>query len=447
MTVECAKPDRQEWWEQAQSFLPGGVNATARLSRVLGKPFLVSHGTGGTVVDHQGRQYIDLNMSFGASLLGYRHPAIRKAVQQASDEGLLCGHETLHPISVARMLAQLIPSAEMTRFCCTGTETTWHAIRFARAHTNKSVIVKFEGHFHGYHDYLGYSSWPPTGAAGPPDSPVPYPETSGIPTALHEFVAVLPFNDVDALENLFRLRHHEIAAVIMEAVNYNSGTILPQPGYLQRVRELTNQYNVLLIFDEILSGFRTGIDCMQGYFNVVPDLTTLGKALGGGTPLSAVVGKREIMARIAPKGQVMHSGTYIAHPILVLAAEAFLTEASKPDFYPELLNRCERLHDGLVGVFREAGVAVKVQALGARFSLLFGIPQEQQVLNYRDAAKCDHDLAHQFYRLAFEEGVYFHPGWHHGISIAHTDEQIDIVLDSIERAVRRLKRSSRPDRL
>lgn len=426
-------------WEEAQQVLPGGVNASARLNSVLGKAFIVSHGTGGVITDIDGREYIDLNMSHGASLLGYGHASICNAVSKALSSGILCAHETLHQITLAQKITQLVPSAEMVRFCGTGTETTWHAVRLARAYSRKSIIIKFEGHFHGYNDYLAYSKRPPLDVAGPPDSPYPYPDTQGIPEAVRDYILVMPFNNIEVLASTVKRRYNEIAAIIMEPVNYNSGTILPVPGYLEAVRDLTSKHNVTLIFDEILSGFQTGTNCVQGYFGVTPDITILGKALGGGMPISAIVGKKEIMQTLAPVGKVMHSGTYIAHPTAVLAAISFLDEVSYPDFYPSLHRLCQYLTDNLRLVFREMGVTVKIQSLGSRFSLLFGIPEEHHVINYRDTVIHDRAAAQKFYAMMLKEGVYFNPSWHHGVCAAHSVEQLDLVLEAAERVAREMR--------
>lgn len=428
-----------ELWSVAENVLPGGVNASARLNNVLGRAFLVSRGKGSIIVDHEGREYIDLSMSHGASLLGYGHPSICEAVTQSLRDGILCAHETSDQISLAQRLNNLVPSAQMVRFCGTGTETTWHSIRLARSFTQKSIIIKFEGHFHGYNDYLAYSKRPPLDAAGPVDFPEPYLETQGVPAGIRDYVIVVPFNNITALEAVLHEHHDNIAAVIMEPVNYNSGTILPLPGYLQAVRDLTNKYRVLLIFDEILSGFQTGPDCIQGYFGVIPDLTTLGKALGGGMPLSALVGKKEIMENLAPLGETMHSGTYVAHPSLILAAHAFLDELNAPNFYPTLLKLRETLTDNMERLFRQAQLNIRVQSLGSRFSLLFGIPESSEIRNYRDVALQDSAMARKFYSSMLDCGVYFHPSWHHGISAAHTEAQIDTILAAVEQTTKTLK--------
>ncbi len=434
-----ASTEADHLFEQAQHYLVGGVSAAARLHPSLGRPFLAARGEGGRVWDVDGNEYVDLNTSFGAALLGHGHPAVRRAIEQALDLGLLCAHETVYQVEAARKISQLVPCAELVRFAGSGTETTWHAVRTARAYTGKHRIVKFEGHFHGYSDTLGYSAWPPLDQAGPADAPVPYTESGGIPPELKQFVIVLPWNDAEALERTLRAQGHEIAAVIMEPINYNSGTLLPQPGYLEAVRQLTRDYNVVLIFDEILSGFRTGPSCAQGYLGVTPDLCTLGKALGGGTALSAFAGRREIMDAVAPRGGAVHSGTFNAHLIPILAANAFLDEIVKPEFYPTLLQRSETLHQGLLDAFERAGLPVWVQAKGARFSLLFGLYDEPR--SYREAARWDRELARRFFAAAMRHGVYFHFAWHHGLSIQHTDEDVARALEGIEAAAREVAAS------
>jgi len=422
----------------AREVLPGGVTAAARVNPALGRPFMTARGEGPRLWDVDGHVYLDFFLSSGATLLGHGHPAVKRAIQEALDLGIVCAQETPHAAQVARRLCELVPSAQMVRFANSGTETTWHAIRTARAYTGRTKVVKFEGHFHGYHDYLGWSAWPPLDRAGAADAPTPVPESGGIPPALRDFVIVLPWNDADALARVLRAHGDEVAAVIMEPVNYNAGTILPAPGYLETARRLTEERGVVLIFDEILSGFRTGTSCAQGYYGVTPDLTTLGKVIGGGTVLSAFAGRREVMEAVAPRGAAVHSGTFNAHLIAILAARALLDEVTKPDFYPAL----HALHDhfcaGLREAFKRAGVPVWVQALGARFSLLFGLSEEPK--SYRQAAGYDRELAKRFYAACLDEGVYFHGGWHHGVSAMHTRADLDQALDAVGAAARRVVR-------
>lgn len=432
-------PEAERLYRQAQEHLAGGVSAAARIHPSLGRPFMTARGEGARVYDVDGRAYIDLFQSSGASLLGHGHPAVRRAVERALDLGIVCAHETPYQGEVARRISEIVPSAELVRFTNSGTETTWHAIRTARAYTGKWKVVKFEGHFHGYHDYLGYSCWPPLDKAGPEGAPTPYPESGGVPPELARFVIVLPWNDAEALERTIHAHAHEIAAVIMEPVNYNSGTILPAPGYLEAARQLTREHGVVLIFDEILSGFRTGPTCVQGYYGVTPDLCTLGKALGGGTVLSAFAGRREVMDALAPRGGAVHSGTFNAHLIPILAANAFLDEIAAPGFWAHLERLETILYPGLRDAFKRAGLPVRVQALGNRFSLLFGLDEEAR--RYRDTARSDRELARRFYAAVLEEGVYLNFGWHHGISSAHTQADIEQALEGIAAAAHHVARA------
>lgn len=430
--------ESERLYERAQQYLPGGVSAAARVHAALGRPFMTARGEGGRVWDVDGKCYVDVFTSSGASLMGHGHPAVKRAVQQALDLGIVCAHETPWQAEVARKISAVVPSAERVRFTGSGTETTWHAIRTARAHTGRSKVVKFEGHFHGYHDYLGYSSWPPLDAAGPAGAPNAVPESGGIPPELAQFVIVLPWNDAEALERTLARQGDQIAAVIMEPVNYNSGTILPVPGYLEAARRLTREHGVVLIFDEILSGFRTGPSCAQGHYGVTPDMCTLGKALGGGTVLSAFAGRREVMEAVAPRGPAVHSGTFNAHLIPILAANAFLDEIARPELWARLDQLDTALYAGLRDAFKRAGLPVWVQALGARFSLHFGLEEEPR--SYRQAAGYDREMARRFTAAALDEGVFFNVGWHHGISVMHTAADVDHILEGAATAARKAAR-------
>ena len=421
-------------WERAQRVLPGGVTAAARIHAAMGRPMLVERAKGGRIWDVDGREFIDLNMSFGASLLGHGHPAVVAAITRAAELGIMCGYESEAQTRLAERIVDIIPSAELVRFAGSGTETTWHALRTARVATGRPIVVKFEGHFHGYNDSLGYSFWPSAEAAGPVSSPRPVPESAGMPDG--SSVIVLPWNDADALRAVFDAHGPQIAAVVMEPVNHDSGTILPVPGYLEAARALTTEHGAVLIFDEVLCGFRTGPGGAQAQFGVTPDMTTLGKTLGGGTALSAFVGSREVMSAVAPLGKAVHSGTYNAHLVPILAGLAFIEEATRPDFYPRLAAKEAAFTPALRDVFERAGLKVRVIACGARFSLLFGLDRDP--VSYRELLDHDTATATRFYGAALDEGVYFHAAWHHGFSAMHTDDDLAQALDGIERAARRV---------
>lgn len=425
----------EELFQTVQQSLAGGVTAAARVHPSLGRSFMTARGEGGRVWDVDGNEYVDFNTSFGASLLGHSHPAVKSAIYRAVELGMICGHEHVAQGEAAGKLSRLVPSAELVRFTTSGTETTWHLLRTARAATGKMKVIKFEGHFHGYHDYLGYSAWPTLANAGPLDHPNVVPESGGMPPELANTVIVLPWNDADILEATLKRSAHEVACVIMEPVNYNSGALLPKPGYLQAVRDLTRQHDVLLAFDEILSGFRTGPDCIQGHFGVTPDLCSLGKALGGGTPLSAFVGSEQAMTAVAPVGAAVHSGTFNAHLVPIMACNAFLDLADTPAFWADLNAKGDYFYPRLRQCFERAGLPVWVQAYGARFCLLFGLTEEPK--DYRTATTWDRELGKRFFRAAMDEGVYFHFAWHHGFSSQHTQRDLDDALTGIERAARR----------
>jgi glutamate-1-semialdehyde 2,1-aminomutase len=423
-------------WERARRVMPGGVNASARANSALGHPLFFARGEGAYLYDVDGHRYIDYCTSHGASLLGHGHPAIVAAVQEVLSMGVLLACETEIQVEVAERLLALFPGMEMVRYACSGTETTWHALRVARAYTKKWGVVKFEGHYHGVNDTVGYSHWPDLEEAGPARSPHPVPDSAGIPPANSELITLLPFNDVLAFERCLRDQGDTLAAVIMEPINYDSCGIVPRPEFLRAVRELTRGLGIVLIFDEVLSGFRVragpalGEDC-------IPDMTVLGKAVGGGMPISAFMGRRAIMETCTPVGSALHSGTYNAPPALVIAIGALLDEVSRPGFYAHLDALGERLYAGMREILARRGIKAWVQGIGARFGLLFGLDEEPR--NYRDVARQDLDLMRKFHLACLRRGVYLHyVSPHHGYSSAHTMADIEETLDVMDRAAREL---------
>jgi glutamate-1-semialdehyde 2,1-aminomutase len=416
--------------------MPGGVNASARVNEALGHPLFFERGEGAYLYDVDGHRYIDYCTSHGASLLGHGHPAIVNAVQEALSMGVLLACETPIQVEVAEQLLSLFPGMEMMRYTCSGTETTWHALRVARAYTGKWGVVKFEGHYHGVNDTVGFSHWPDLDKAGPEHSPRPVPDSAGIPPANAELITMLPFNDVEAFERCMRNQAGELAAVIMEPINYDSCGLVPTPEFLQAVRRLTRELSVVLIFDEVLSGFRVqagpalGKDC-------IPDMTVVGKAVGGGMPISAFMGTREIMETCTPVGPALHSGTYNAPPVLVLAIRALLNEVTKPGYYSRLDDMGDRLYTGMREILARRSITAWVQGVGTRFGLLFGLDNEPR--NYRDVAKQDMEMMRRFHLACLERGVYIHHvSSHHGYSSAHNMADIEETLNVMDDAAKSL---------
>lgn len=425
----------------AQAVLPGGVSSSIRLNKALGRPFYVARGEGAYLYDLEGREYVDIMMSHGATLLGHNHPGIRAAIEEALRCGIICSSETPVHSRVAAALAEMVPCVDMVRFTCSGTEATMHALRLAREYTSREKFIKFDGHFHGYHDYVMWNYGGFVSTEGPSGAPRKSVRSGGVPAGIADYVFLLPFGDLDAVQRCLWLHGHEIAAVILEPIHYNAGCIVPPKDYMHGLRELTREYGVVLIFDEILSAFRTGPGCAQAYFNVVPDLCTIGKCVAGGTPLSVFGGRREIMEHLRPLGNAEHSGTYNGHLIPIMAAEVCLREINTPGFYEPLYALAGRLYSGMNAIFQKQAFPARCQGLGARFGLYFGFTEEVQT--YRDTEKQDTALALRFFRDMTERGVYFCDGggkaMHHGFSAAHTLADIDRVLQATEDTVKALR--------
>jgi glutamate-1-semialdehyde 2,1-aminomutase len=426
-------------YERFRKVEPGGVTSSVRLLKTLGHPIYWKSGKGSRITDIDGNEYIDFCLAHGAALLGHGHPKVMEAIRKAIEIGAVCSTETEINGMLAEKISQIVPAAEMVRFTCSGTEATMHCIRVARGYTGRIKLLKFEGHFHGFHDDVLISYMPPIARAGPPEAPIGYPESAGIPPQKLETTIVIPFNDVHVLEKTITKNRDELAAVICEPINYNSGCIIPSRDYMKAMRELTQENDIPLIFDEVLSSFRMCPGGGQEYLGVTPDLCTLGKAIANGAaPLSAFAGKEEYMKHVAPLGGVLHSGTYNGHQLSVAAGLACMEEIMRPGFYDRIDKLGQRLYKGLAEVFEDLGLIVRVQGLGARFGIYFGVDQE--VTNYREAAKSDPEMFAKFQTALMMNGVFFFPYWgkpcHHGFSSAHTEEDIDEALSRIAQALK-----------
>jgi len=318
-------------FRKAAGVLVGGMSGAARENAALGRPMLAARGDGARIVGSDGTEYLDFFTGFGATILGHNDPGVRAGIEQALDLGLVHGPETIHQPELARQLIQLVPCAELIRFANSGSEATMAALRAARAHTGRSKILKFEGHFHGLQEHVLYSTHPPAREPAPGELLEPTVDSAGIPSAFADLVAVAPWNDLAAVERAFEL--HDLAAVIMEPINYNAGCLVADRDYMEAVRDISTRHGTILIYDEILSGFRTGTDCDQGYCGVTPDIALLGKAVANGVPLAVIAGRREVMETFSPLGPTVHSGTYSGHLFGVLAALATLDRLTAPGFY------------------------------------------------------------------------------------------------------------------
>jgi len=423
----------QELYERGKKSLPGGVCASTRLNQALGHPIYIDHATGPNLHDVDGKTWLDMSCGHGAALLGHGHPAVQAALRRSADLGICCAHDMQPHIEVAETLVKLIPCAERVRFTNSGSEATLHALRLCRAATGRDHIIRFTGHFHGYHELTYIGGHVPADRLADASSFV---ESPGIPQPMAQFITSLPYNDLDAVEQTLRLRSSEIGTVILEPVDFNSGGIGPQPGYLEGLRELTQQYDVLLFFDEIQSSFKKSTGGAQADFGVTPDICTIGKSLGGGLPLSAICGPASLMDQYRPVGEVQHSGTFMAPLPSILCAQAFLEQVTQPEFYPDLLGRFDNFYAGLDDIIERRGLPVQVPRHGARFGLMMGL--ESPPIDYSDALLHRRDIMLAFIRHAASGGVYFHDygggPCHHGFSAAHTDTDIDTILQVMDDA-------------
>ena len=428
----------EEQYRRACEYLAGGVSASTRLNRAVGHAMLFDRAEGCRVRDLDGREYLDLCCSHGATLLGHGDPRVRRAVEAVMARGAACSYENELHAELARLLCETVPCCERVRFTGSGTEATMHCLRLARAFTGRSKILKLEGNFHGYHDQVMFSIGTPADRLGPEEAPTPHPGSAGLPPGLDANLVLVPYNRPDLLGAAFRAHAHELAAVICEPVYYNAGCVLPTPEFLDALRRLTRHHGVLLIFDEVLSAFRMCAGGAQEHLGVTPDLCTLGKAVGGGFPLSVFGGRRDVMERLMPTGDCQHSGTYNGHPVAVAAGLAAVTAYRQPGFYEHINAVAERLYRGLQGVFDRHGVAARVQGLGARFGVYFGITG--QVRDYRDAARHHRESMLRFVASAIRHGVYFHDyggaACHHGFCAAMTLADADEALARLDEAVR-----------
>ena len=409
----------EKLFQQACKLIPGGVNSPVRSWRAVGgQPVFIQRGRGAQIVDADGRSYLDLLGSWGPLILGHAHPAVVSAVGERAKAGTSFGAPTAQEIELARLLVEAVPSLEQVRLVSSGTEATMTALRVARAATGRDLILKFEGCYHGHSDGLLVRAGSGALTLGVPDSP-------GVPAAIAGLTVTAAFNDVEGVRSLLRKRGEEFAALIVEPVAGNMGVVPPAPGFLEMLREETTRAGTILIFDEVITGFRVGWSGAQGRFEVVPDLTCLGKIIGGGMPLAAFGGRRDLMERVAPAGPVYQAGTLSGNPVSVAAGLATLRTLRSTPLAYERLERLgalaeEALHDALV----RAGVRGCVNRVGAMFTLFLGV---DRVSGYADTQRADTARFARFFRSMLDEGVYLPPSQFEAmfVSLAHTEADVE----------------------
>src|SRR5579884_1019060 len=426
-----ARPQRIETSErlfaEAQQVLPGGVSSPVRAFKAVGgTPRFIERGAGPYLFDADGNRYVDYVMSYGPLIAGHAHPRIVQALQEAAVRGTSFGAPTRLETELARRIQVAMPSLELLRFVSSGTEATMSALRVARAFTGRDAIVKVEGGYHGHADGLLARAGSGALTLGVPDSP-------GVPAPVAAATIPVPFNDLDALESA--LSRVPVAAVILEPVPANMGVVLPAPGYLQAVRALTHTAGTLLIFDEVITGFRVAYGGAQGHYGIVPDLTCLGKIIGGGLPVGAYGGRRDVMSLVAPSGPVYQAGTLSGNPLAMAAGIATLSELRKPGVYEELERKGQRLNEGIERTLHETGHPVQMVRLGALFCLFF---TPQPVIDYASAKTADTSAYARFFWKLIQQGVYFPPSQFEScfISLALDDMLIEQTIEAVTLALR-----------
>jgi glutamate-1-semialdehyde 2,1-aminomutase len=418
----------------SQKLIPGGVNSPVRSWRVVGgDPLVIASGFGSLIKDEDGHQYVDLVGSWGPLILGHAHPAIVTAISQQARSGTTFGAPTRLELELARQIVDVVPSVEQVRLVSSGTEAMMSALRLARGATGRAHILKFEGCYHGHADALLVKAGSGALTFGVPDSP-------GVPAALAELTLVAEYNDVAGVKSLLRARGHEIAAVIVEPVAGNMGVVPPASGFLEMLREETSKTRSVLIFDEVITGFRVAPSGAQGRFRVFPDLTCLGKIVGGGLPLAAFGGTRELMQQLAPVGSVYQAGTLSGNPVAVAAGLATLRELRGSAAPYERLERIGATAEGgLSEVLRETGVVGCINRVGSMMTLFFGISSAR---NFRDVSRADTQTFARFFRGMLEAGFYLPPSQFEAMfwSLAHDEGQVRAFVDAARQVLRKIAR-------
>lgn len=433
MTSELDHSRSASLFDTAKQFIPGGVNSPVRAFRgVGGTPVFFKQGEGAWLIDEDGNRYVDYIGSWGPLILGHRHPAVIAALKAQLELGLTFGAPTAKESELAKLITQLMPSIDSVRLVNSGTEATMSAIRLARGFTKRDKILKFEGCYHGHVDALLVKAGSGALTLGTPDS-------LGVPQSTSSQTFVLPYNDLESVDKLFQQSGKDIACVIIEPVAGNMNCVPPVPGYLEGLRALCTDYGVVLIFDEVMTGFRTALGGAQSVFGITPDLTTLGKVIGGGLPVGAFGGRQDIMELLAPVGPVYQAGTLSGNPLAVSAGLATLQEISKPDFFDSLSVKTEFLLKGLKERADTAGIPFTTNQVGAMFGCFFS--SEARITTFDQVMACDVDRFKHYFHLMLESGIYLAPSAYEAgfVSSAHGDNELQLTLDAAEKAFEKLR--------
>ena len=416
--------------EEAKPLMPGGVNSPVRAFNSVDTPAIfMDHGEGSHIYDIDGNEYIDYVLSWGPLILGHKNPRVIEKLHEAVDKGTSFGSSTLQENKLAQLVIDRVPSIEKVRMVSSGTEATLDTLRLARGYTGRNKIIKFEGCYHGHSDSLLIKAGSGVATLGLPDSP-------GVPEGIAKNTITVPYNDLDAIQTAFENFGDDIAGVIVEPVAGNMGVVPPQEGFLQGLRDITQEYGSLLIFDEVMTGFRVGYNCAQGYFNVTPDLTCLGKVIGGGLPVGAFGGTKEIMDHIAPVGDIYQAGTLSGNPLAMTSGYETLSQLT-PESYDHFNHLGDLLEEGLKEVFAKHNVPITVNRAGSMIGYFLN---EGPVTNFDQANKSDLELFGQMYREMAKEGVFLPPSQFEGtfLSMAHTEEDIKQTIQAFDTALGRI---------
>ncbi|BAP55023.1 glutamate-1-semialdehyde aminotransferase [Thioploca ingrica] len=418
-----------EHFMAAQQYIPGGVNSPVRAFKgVGGDPVFIARAAGAYLYDTEGKRYIDYVGSWGPMIVGHAHPQVIKAVQESATQGLSFGAPTPIETQLAKKICEFMPSIELVRMVNSGTEATMSAIRLARGYTKRDKIIKFSGCYHGHADSLLVKAGSGVLTLGLPNSP-------GVPASLAEHTLTLTYNDIEPVKQVFSTLGSQIAGIIVEPVAGNMNCVLPVPGFLSGLRELCDEYGSVLIFDEVMTGFRVALGGAQAYYNVKPDLTTLGKVIGGGMPVGAFGGKREIMEQIAPLGPIYQAGTLSGNPVAMAAGLATLEIIAVPGFFAELSQKTEYLVTGLLEQAKNAQIPMTGVAIGGMFGYFF--TQADRVDNFDQVNACNIDYFKKFFHGMLKKGIYFAPSAFEAgfVSSAHTQADLQTTLAAAEQVL------------